>query len=117
MTGHNVHCHKLICATAIEMAGALYDEVMKDNSIYAHWKAICPELTPTMTEILFIEQMWPHLIGQARATLARMLTMEYADDLKMQIHDALCKDATLKRGRTPKGALTPKIEGGRVVFH
>lgn len=99
----NVHCHKLIRATAIEMAGELYDQVMKDNKIYEYWKTICPDLTPTLSEILFIEKMWPHLIGQARATLAKMLTTNISEDLKQTVYDALCKDATLKRGRTRQG--------------
>ena len=94
-----IHCHKMIRATAIEMAGALYDEVMKDNKLWAHWKAICPELTPTLCEIKFIELLWPKLIPEARATLARLLTTGLSEDLKTSIADALIVDNTLMRGR------------------
>src|ERR1700722_12581452 len=99
-----LHCHVLLRATAIEMAGALYDEMMKDNTIYAGWKAACPELDPMMAEAKFIELLWPLLVrnGAARATLARTLTSNTIDyETKMEIHSALVLDNTLVRGRKP----------------
>lgn len=115
------HCHKLIRATAIEMAGAVYEEVMKDNGRYAYWKSICPELTPALAEGMFIEYLWPHLIGQARATLATMLNPSSGANLtdrdRADIHEALVKDASLQRGRTRQGTLAtpPRFVNGQVV--
>lgn len=115
------HCHKLIRATAIEMAGAVYEEVMKDNGQYAYWKSICPELTPDLAEGMFIEHMWPHLIGQARTTLAKMLDpacgANLTDKDRTDIHEALVKDASLRRGRTRQGSLAtpPRIINGQLV--
>lgn len=96
----NVHCHKLIRATAIEMAGELYDQCMRNNDIYAHWKLACPELTPIILEIQFIELLWPKMIEPARATLARMLGMAHIDEKQKEtIYLALIHDAQLRRGR------------------
>lgn len=94
-----VHCHPMIRATAIEMAGELYDIVMRDNKVYAKWKKMCPDLTPTTAEIAFIELAYPKLLEQARATLAGLLATNIAQNLKAEIHDALVKDNTLRRGR------------------
>lgn len=102
-----LHCHKLVRATAIEMAGELYDDVMRDNTIYEMWKKACPELSPTIAEITFIELMWPLLVrnGMARATLARALTSNaLSEEAKTVIYDALVADATLSRGRRGKQA-------------
>jgi|SRR5882724_10376816 len=94
-----VHCHKLVAQTAKEMAGALYEEVMRDNTLWANWKAQCPDLTPPRLQAMFIELMWPKLIEQARATLAKLLATPLSESLKQQITDALIKDNTLMRGR------------------
>ena len=97
-----VHVHKLIRATAIEMASSLYSDVMRDNRIYAEWKRVCPELTPTMCEAMFLELMWPKLIVKARATLAQMLAPGNANvsqSMKDEIYAALVADYSLVVGR------------------
>lgn len=99
-----VYCHTLIKATAIEMAGELYDLLMKDDNAYKEWKAVCPDLTPTKLEIMFIEQTWPKLVEQARGTLASMLdaSCTLPQDQKDIIAEALILDNTLpgrKRGQ------------------
>ncbi len=95
-----VHCHKLIWATAVEMAGELYDLAMKDNRVYAQWSAVCPELTPTVLEIKFIELLAPQLVPDARTTLAGMLGRpDVPEKQKEIIYDALIRDATLMRGK------------------
>lgn len=91
-----VVCHKMVRAIAIEMAGALYDDVMKDNEIYKGWKLVCPDLTPTVTEALFIEMLWPKLVPQARATMARMLGTNLSEDLKQPIYRAILDDNMLR---------------------
>jgi hypothetical protein len=97
-----MHVHKLIRATAIEMAAEVYQQVMKDNRIYAQWKKVCPELTPTTCEIAFLELLWPKLVPQARATLAQMLgpgNANVSEKQKEQIYDALVADNALTVGR------------------
>lgn len=97
---HEVHVHKMIRATAIEMAGSLYDDLMSQNpGLYAMWKASCPNLTPRRLEAMWIELMWPKLIDKARATLANMLATNINEELKSQISDALIADNQLRRGR------------------
>jgi len=91
--------HTLVRNTAIEMAGALYDEIMKDNTIYAIWKAGYPALTPQVTEAAFLEMMWPKLCDRARATLAGMLVTNIDEGLKEDIADALVKDAQFVHAR------------------
>ena len=98
--GREVHCHKLIWSTACEMAGELYDDVMKDNEVFESWHRVCPELTPLLAEIKFIELLAPKLIPRARATLAALLgTNNIAESQKQIVYDALIADATLMRGR------------------
>lgn len=97
-----VHVHKLIRATAIEMAGALYDDVMHDNRLYAEWKRVCPELSTTLCEAMFIELLWPKLIAKARATLASMLgpgNANVSPAMKEEIYAALIADNSLVVGR------------------
>lgn len=97
--GPGQHCHELIKATAIEMAGELYDIMMQNNKQFSEWKRMHPELNPVQLEIRFIELKWPELIIDAKATLAQMLTTNAPQDLKDRIHDALVKDAPLARAR------------------
>lgn len=94
-----VHCHKMIRAVAIEMAGELYDLTMRDNDKFAYWKAMCPELTPQIMEAEFIALLWPKLIETARTTLAQLLAQPIAESLKAEIHSALIRDNALSRGR------------------
>jgi hypothetical protein len=94
-----VHVHKLIRATAIEMAASLYSDVMRDNRIYAQWKKVCPELSPNLCEAMFLELMWPKLIPKARATLASMLGGNYPEEWKQEVYCALIDDNGLIVGR------------------
>lgn len=98
--GPDQHCHPLLRATAIEMAGDLYDLMMKNNQQFAEWKRLHPDLgTLAELEIRFIELKWPELIEDARATLARMLAGGASEELKTTIHDALVKDNPLRLAR------------------
>lgn len=102
--GPDQHCHPMIRATAIEMAGELYDLMMKNNQQYAEWKRMHPELNIAQLEIRFLELKWPELIEDARTTLARMLGSGISEELKMQIHDALVKDNALRHSRLARQA-------------
>lgn len=86
------HAHKLVASTAMDMAEELFEDVMRDNTIYAAHKRICPELTPNIQRKMFVELMTPHLLESARATLAGMLTGDYPESLKSEIVDALSLD-------------------------
>lgn len=98
--GPDQHCHPLLRATAIEMAGELYDLMMKNNQQYEEWKRLHPELkTAGELEIRFLELKWPELIEDARATLAQMLAGNASEELKVTIHDALVKDNPLRLAR------------------
>jgi hypothetical protein len=103
--GPDQHCHPLIRSTAIEMAGDLYDLMMKNNVQFAEWKKMHPELrTLAELEIRFIELKWPELLEDARTTLAGMLAGNASEELKMQIHDALVKDHGLRMARLARSA-------------
>ena len=98
--GPDQHCHPLIRATAIEMAGELYDLMMKNNQQWQEWKNLHPELsTLAEYEIRFLELKWPELVEDARATLAGMLGTAIDEALKSSIYDALVKDQGLRMAR------------------
>lgn len=103
--GPDQHCHPMIRATAIEMAGELYDLMMKNNQQWQEWKNLHPELsTLAEYEIRFLELKWPELIEDARTTLAQMLGSNINEELKVQIHDALVKDNGLRMHRINRRA-------------
>lgn len=93
------HAHKLIRDTARGMAEVVYESIMKDNNIYANWKAMCPELEPDLARKRFVILLYPRLLEEARHTLAQMLDKSYPEVLKEQIHDALVKDNLFREGR------------------
>lgn len=109
---NELHCHVMLRSVAIEMAGELYDEMMKDNSIWEDWQRVCPELDRVMAEAKFIELLWPLLVrnGSVRATLAQALASpSLPEDAKWAIHEALCLDSGLTVGRKPK-RLAPRMK-------
>lgn len=102
--GPDQHCHPMIRATAIEMAGELYDLMMKNNQQYDEWKRMHPGFSPGQLEIRFLELKWPELIEDARTTLARALATNISEELKIAIHDALVKDNGLRMARINRRA-------------
>jgi 3-methyladenine DNA glycosylase AlkC len=91
--GKGCHCHKLIGETAKEMAAATYEFLAKQSDA---WYAKNP------SQDLWVKQAWPLYIEEARRTLASLLGTNISDDLKDQIHDAIIKDGSLRRGRVGK---------------
>lgn len=89
-------CHKMLKSVAQGMAHEVYEELMRDNTRYAEWKALCPDLTPELSESMFVAQMWPHMVEQARLSLTHMLTTNIAESVKESISDALIKDNSLR---------------------
>lgn len=85
--------HKLVAQTAREMAGAIYEELAKNNEWY--------KANPSQTE--FIERVHGSLLVQARDVLASMLALpNYPETLKEQIAEALILDNQLQLGRRAK---------------
>lgn len=103
--GKTVHAHKLVAKTAQDMSRELYASMMSNNIRFAAWKKTCEDfgdgssLLPTQYEELFVVEMFPNLIEEARATLASLLAQPISEDLKNEIHDALIKDAPFRAGR------------------
>lgn len=95
-------CHPLIKQTAQEMAGEIYEELMKRNEWWESWKKQHPGMGTKALEKLFIRKAWAGLVPQARATLAGMLAGPYDEGLKSTIYDALLADGPLRQGRGVK---------------
>lgn len=93
------HVHKLIAETAKAAANELYDVVMTNNQVRAEWKRQNPDCTEKQLVKRFVDRNWSKCIDLARATLARLLTTAIDDKQKTEIHEALCLDASLIRGR------------------
>ena len=94
------HAHKLVWATAVEMAGALYEEMMRDNFWYESWKVRNPGIVGEQLQLRFVAKIAPTLLPDARATLATMLARpDIADDQKTAIHEALLLDRQLPKGQ------------------
>ena len=91
--GKGCHCHKLIAETAKEMAAATYEFLAKQSD---RWYGENPD------QDLWVKQAWPLYIEEARRTLAALLASNISDALKDQIHDAIIKDGSLRRGRVGK---------------
>lgn len=101
------HAHNMVVKLSKEMAGAMYDTLMKKNEWYAEWQRKNPECTPKQLELRFIERTHGTLIEEARATLAQMLSIPSIDELtKEKIYESLLLDKTLTRGRVSNRELT-----------
>lgn len=97
------YCHALVRDTAKQLAGAIYETAMRDNENYMVWKKLCNDMEPAGMQAEWINLMWPRMLDDARATLAKMLGAPGNEHLKPAIHDALIKDANLRaKGRGPK---------------
>lgn len=94
--GPGQHCHAMVRMIAIEMAGELYDELMRNNEQYSEWKGMNPGLNATKLEIRFIELKWGELIEDARATMAQLLASNMSEELKQPIFHALLADNELR---------------------
>lgn len=93
------HCHFLIKETAESIAHEAYAALMSNNSWYAKLKELYPQCNSQQLEDGWVAMHWGAFIDPARATLAGLLATPIDEGLKETIFDALCKDATLVRGR------------------
>lgn len=87
-----VMAHEMVAHVAKEMAGEVYDTWAKSSNVwYRQHKS----------RDKYIGESWGLYVEAARATLASMLAQPSTPELlKEQIHDALVKDHSVRRGRT-----------------
>lgn len=101
LPGKGTHAHKLVAKTAMGIAEEIYEKnASRSNDFYAKY--------PDRKE--YVKECWPLFLDAARTTLTQLLTTNMKDSLKIEIHDALVKDATLRRGR--EGVLQMKKGAG-----
>lgn len=102
-TNKQTHAHKMVAETAQGMAHEVWDKIMTTRGdIFERFKNQPDNagLTTKELETKFCAKLWPTMLDEARATLARMLTLPSTSPLqKEQIYDALRLDNTLLRGR------------------
>jgi len=101
LPGKGAHAHKLVAKTAMEMAQEVYEKnASRSDDFYKKY--------PDREE--YVSSCWALYLDAARATLAQLLTTNMEENLKEEIHEALVKDATLRRGR--EGVLQMKKGAG-----
>jgi hypothetical protein len=90
LPGKGAHAHKLVAKTAMEMAQEVYEKnAGRSNAFYEKY----PDREA------YVTSCWALYLDAARATLAQLLSTNIEETLKEQIHEALIKDASLRRGR------------------
>lgn len=101
LPGKGAHAHKLVAKTAMEMAQEIYEKnASRSDEFYAKY----PDREA------YVSSCWALYLDAARATLAQLLTTNMEESLKEEIHEALIRDATLRRGR--EGVLQMKKGAG-----
>jgi hypothetical protein len=101
LPGKGAHAHKLVAKTAMEMAQEVYEKnAGRSNEFYEKY----PDREA------YVSSCWALYLDAARATLTQLLTTNMDESLKDQIHEALVRDATLRRGR--EGVLQMKKGAG-----
>lgn len=87
--GPEIHCHKMFRDVAQGIARAIYEELAHDNA----WYKMYPDADT------FVRSCWRNHLEEARDTLVDMLTSGIAEELKIQIHEAIVLDEPLRRRR------------------
>lgn len=86
------YCHEMIKKVAQELAGAYYEENMRDNHLYDVVKS------KGVTQKRFIAKTWGHFIPLARTTLIKLLNSPTLPELaKEDIMDAVILDKQLPK--------------------
>ena len=88
----DIRAHKMVAVCCRQMAGKFYERMAMSSD--AFYRA-------NPNEGVWSRKAWPMFIQEARASLARLLTSNMPDHLKMDIKDALVKDAELRAGHGP----------------
>lgn len=93
-----LNAHKLVAATAIEMAQALFEEFMQDNALYGAMKA--KYRTEKACRRRFVKQVAPKFLEEARRALSNMLIQEHVSQMaKDEIYEALILDNEMRANR------------------
>ena len=100
-----VHAHSLVVETARELCLASYESLMSNNAVRAEWKRRHPGAGEMGLQAAFVRRYLRAFVGPARSTLGGMLALPYDTAFKDRIHEALCLDNALVRGRTGAGEL------------
>lgn len=98
---NGTHIHRLIRATAIELAAGVYDELAKRNEWYDLHKRKFPNVSdPNQLMLLWVDEHWADMSEDARRMLVEMLTRnDVTEEQKEEIHAALTKDQRFREGR------------------
>jgi hypothetical protein len=83
-------CHRMIKSAAQEMAGIFYENEASMNDVFYHHYP---------NQGFFIQREWGRFVPAARATLAKMLTMNYSETIKEEIMEALLLDRSLPQSQ------------------
>lgn len=108
--------HEMVVKLARDMAHELYDTMMRKNEAWTVWKHFCQDLSKDASEAEFVACATPHLLGDARATLASMLGQPRYAHLHDSLYDALMKDNLIRgtNGLVPvKARLEEVYQDGR----
>ena len=101
LPGKGAHAHKLVAETAKGIANEIYEKnALRSNDFYEKYPS----------REAYVKSCWALYLDAARTTLTQLLTTNMDAKLKDEIHDALIKDATLRRGR--EGVLQMKHGAG-----
>lgn len=103
------YAHKKVVEVAKAIAHELYDAMMSNNETYAVWQRFCEDLKKSDHEAEFVALATPHLLDDARATLAGLLGQPGKESLKEEIYDVLMKD-NLIRGTGGIVPLAPAVK-------
>lgn len=90
------YAHKQVVEVAKGIARELYDAMMQVNESYAVWQRLCEDIKKKDCEEEFVRLATPHLLDDARTTMAALLGQPGNDHLKEGIFDALIKDNEIR---------------------
>lgn len=107
MNSDRTVAHKMVMKVAIGMAQEVFEESMsRDNELYRGLKASHPGKPESFLRKVFVRNLAPSLLGDARATLATMLASTTDEALKLEIYDALTLDNAVPVDRDLRPRLT-----------
>lgn len=81
-------CHVKVKEIAEGIANEAYEALARDNTFYRLWPK----------RETFVRKAWPKFITTARGMLAKMLTMQYTEEVKQEVYDILLQDRSLPKG-------------------
>ena len=106
-TGPRTVAHKMVMDLAVKMADEVFEEAMsRDNELYRGMKDAHPGKGTKYLRRIFVSNLAPRLLGDARATLAKMLTTPIDEALKASIYEALTLDNAVPVDRDLRQRLT-----------